>query len=236
MLIGGHGERFPLPGSVSDAMGLQQFERRLERMVEGAFAKAFRGELQPIEIGRRLIREMDLRRSVSVRGIVAPNAFVVVLSDEDYERFSSFQEALLKELTELAREHARNERYTLLGPITVDLGADPKLVVSTFEISAGVDENVDAIGGFLVLPDGRRVGVTSEPVSIGRMPDCVISLSDPNVSRHHAEVRREGSEVVVTDLGSTNGTRVNGAPIHHRQLSDGDVITVGRTAIRFEGT
>lgn len=225
-----------MPSSVSGAMGLQQFERRLERMVEGAFAKAFRGELQPIEIGRRLTREMDLRRSVSVRGIVAPNAFVVVLSDEDYERFSTFQEALSKELVELAREHARNERYTLLGPITVGLSADRKLVRSTFEISAEVDDNADAIAGYLVLPDGRRVGVTSEPVTIGRMPDCVIALSDPNVSRHHAEVSREGGEVIVTDLGSTNGTKVNGAPVRHRQLSDGDVVTVGRTALRFEGT
>jgi hypothetical protein len=217
-------------------MGLQQFERRLERMVEGAFAKAFRGELQPIEIGRRLTREMDLRRSVTVRGIVAPNAFAVVLADEDYERFSTFQDALLKELTELAREHARNESYTLLGPITVGLKADSNLVASTFEISAEVDENDEAVAGFLVLPDGRRVGVTSEPVSIGRMPDCVIALSDPNVSRHHAEVRRDGSEVFVTDLGSTNGTRVNGAPVHHRQLNDGDTITVGRTSLRYEGT
>ncbi len=225
-----------MPSSVSKAMGLQQFERRLERMVEGAFAKAFRGELQPIEIGRRLTREMDLRRSVSVRGIVAPNAFVVVLSDEDYERFSTFQEAFLKELTELGREHARNEGYTLLGPITVGFGADPKLARSTFEISAEVEDNAEAVAGFLVLPDGRRVGVTSEPVTIGRMPDCVIALSDANVSRHHAEVRRERDEVIVTDLGSTNGTRVNGAPVHHRQLTDGDVITVGRTALRFEGT
>jgi hypothetical protein len=225
-----------MPSSVSHAMGLQQFERRLERMVEGAFAKAFRGELQPIEIGRRLTREMDLRRSVSVRGIVAPNAFVVFLADEDYQRFSTFQEALVKELTELAREHARNEGYTLLGPISVGLDADRKLVRSTFEISAEVDDSAEAVAGYLVLPDGRRIGVTSEPVTIGRLPDCVVALSDPNVSRHHAEVRREGGEVTVTDLGSTNGTRVNGAPVHHRQLSDGDVVTIGRTALRFEGT
>jgi len=216
-------------------MGLQQFERRLERMVEGAFAKAFRGELQPIELGRRLTREMDLHRSVSVRGMVAPNSFVVVLSAPDYERFSGFADALGKELVDLARDHARNEGYTFLGPVSVDLRADKGLQPSTFEIAAQVDDDAEAIAGFVELPDGRRLGVTAEPITVGRMPDCSVPLADPNVSRHHAEIRREGDRVVLFDLGSTNGTKVNGAPVQSRELNDGDVITIGRTSLRFEG-
>ena len=104
-------------------MGLQQFERRLERMVEGAFARAFRGELQPIELGRRLTREMDLHRAVSVRGLVAPNQFEVALSRDDYERFEGFLDALAKELAEAAREHAHAEGYTFLG-VTEELIRD----------------------------------------------------------------------------------------------------------------
>jgi hypothetical protein len=215
-------------------MGLQQFERRLERMVEGAFARAFRGELQPIELGRRLTREMDLHRAVSVRGLVAPNVFEVVLSEDDYERFEGFLEALNKELVEAGRAHARSEGYTFLGPVVVEIGSDPALPRSTFEIASTVVENTETTTAWIVLPNDRKIGVGSEPVTIGRMPDCTVPLADPNVSRHHAEVRRDGDRVYLVDLGSTNGTRVNGVPVHQRQLADGDVIAVGITVLRFE--
>jgi hypothetical protein len=215
-------------------MGLQQFERRLERMVEGAFARAFRGELQPIELGRRLTREMDLHRAVSVRGLVAPNVFEVVLSEDDYERFEGFLEALNKELVEAGRAHARSEGYTFLGSVVVEIGSDPALPRSTFEIASNVVENTETTTAWIVLPNDRRIGVGSEPVTIGRMSDCTVPLADPNVSRHHAEIRRDGDRVYLIDLGSTNGTRVNGVPVHQRQLADGDVIAVGITVLRFE--
>ncbi len=217
-------------------MGLQQFERRLERMVEGAFARAFRGELQPIELGRRLTREMDLHRSVSVRGLVAPNVFEVVVSEDDYERFVGFLDVLGKELAEAAREHARTEGYTFLGPVVVKITSDPALPKSTFEIGSEVVENTETPVGWIVLPDDRRIGIGSEPVTIGRLPDCTVPLADPNVSRHHAEIRRDGDRVYLIDLGSTNGTRVNGIPIHQRQLADGDVVMVGTTAFRFQAS
>jgi hypothetical protein len=215
-------------------MGLQQFERRLERMVEGAFARAFRGELQPIELGRRLTREMDLHRAVSVRGLVAPNEFEVALSRDDYERFEGFLDALAKELAEAAREHAHTEGYTFLGAVAVEITSDGALPRSSFEIASEVVENTEKTAGWIVLPDERRVGVGAEPVTIGRMPDCTVPLADPNVSRRHAEIRRDGDRVFLVDLGSTNGTRVNGAPVHQRQLVDGDVVTVGITAFRYE--
>jgi hypothetical protein len=215
-------------------MGLQQFERRLERMVEGAFARAFRGELQPIELGRRLTREMDLHRAVSVRGLVAPNQFEVALSRDDYERFEGFLDALAKELAEAAREHAHAEGYTFLGAVVVEITSDAALPRSSFEIASEVVENAEKTAGWIVLPDERRVGVGAEPVTIGRMPDCTVPLADPNVSRRHAEVRRVGERVFLVDLGSTNGTRVNGVPVHQRQLVDGDVVTVGITAFRYE--
>ena len=217
-------------------MGLQQFEQRLERLVEGAFAKAFRGELQPVELGRRLTREMDLQRAISVRGLVAPNAFTVLLSEEDYERFGGFVDVLSRELVDAAREHARSEGYTFLGPVEVTVGWNEELSRSTFVISSEVVEGEELPGGWIVLPDGHRVPIGEEPVVIGRLPECEIPLADANVSRRHAELRRDGTSVVVEDLGSTNGTRVNGVPVRTQRLASGDLITVGITTFRFESS
>ena len=90
-------------------------------------------------------------------------------------------------------------------------------------------------GASVILPDGSRIVLGTEPIVIGRMPECTMVLTDPNVSRRHAEIRRRGSDVVVVDLQSTNGTRVNGIPVRERVLADGDDITVGTTTIlRFE--
>jgi hypothetical protein len=218
-------------------MGLQQFEERLERLVEGTMAKPFRSNLQPVEIGRRLTREMDLHRRVGVRGLIAPNAFAVTLAPADVERFSNFIDALSRELSDAAREHAKNEGYLFVGPVEVEIFEGPTLKSGRFTVEAEVREDAD--GGFLaelVLSDGRRVQIGSEPLVIGRLPECGVVLADSNVSRRHAELRRSGDSVVLTDLGSTNGTRVNGAPIRERVLVSGDEVSVGSTRLIFEMT
>jgi hypothetical protein len=216
-------------------MGLQQFEQRLERLVEGAFAKAFRSGLQPVEIARRLTREMDLQRTVGPRGVIAPNAFEVALAPSDIERFESFADALTSELADAAREHARTERYNFMGPVEVSLkpdqGVNPGSCLVNSEVKGGPGGGPSAS---LVLPDGRRVTMDESPLVIGRLAECSVVVEDSNVSRRHAEVRRDGPDVVVVDLGSTNGTRVNGAQVRTQRLNDGDEITVGRTSLRFE--
>jgi pSer/pThr/pTyr-binding forkhead associated (FHA) protein len=88
----------------------------------------------------------------------------------------------------------------------------------------------------LHLPDGSRVAIGDEPVSIGRQAECDVVLEDTNVSRRHAEVRRQGDEYVLVDLGSTNGSKVNGTRVKQQALSDGDEITLGKTLIRFEAS
>ena len=215
-------------------MGLQQFERRLERLVEGAFAKAFRGQLQPIELGRRLTREMDLRRAVGIHGSIVPNQFHVFLATDDFDRFAEFGGSLERELVAAVKEHAGREGYQFVGPVKVDLHVDPDLSVSTFAIESELVEGDDRPTDWLVFPDGRRVGIGSQLLTIGRLPECAIALDDPNVSRRHAQIRREGLDVVIVDLGSTNGTKINGVLIREHRLLPGDTITIGTTALRFE--
>jgi hypothetical protein len=217
-------------------MGLQQFERRLERLVEGVFARAFRSGLQPVEVGRRLTREMDLRRTVAPRGTLAPNAFTVLLSPADHDRFAPIEGELIDELVSVGREHARADGYIFLGPVTVELETDPDLSTGTMHITAEI-VNSGAGGAVLVMSDGQRITLGANPVRIGRLPGCDIVLADPNVSRRHAEVRRTDDGLggyLVADLGSTNGTRVNGIAIQSQRLEHGDEITVGGTRIRYE--
>ena len=216
-------------------MGLQQFEERLERLVEGTLSKPFRSSLQPIEIGRRLTREMDLHRRVGVHGLIAPNSFTVTLSPADVDRFANFIDALSRELADAAREHARIEGYSFMGPVDVQVYEGTRLRPGRFVVSAEVVEGPEE-GPYaeLVLPDGSRVALGDGPVTLGRLPECDVVINDPNVSRRHAEFRRVTDGVVVTDLGSTNGTRVNGAPVREQQLVSGDEITVGSTTLVFE--
>ncbi len=218
-------------------MGLRQFEQRLERLVEGVFARTFRSGLEPVEIARRIAREMDLHRAMGVNGMIAPNHFEVAISASDHKNFESYVQALNRELAEAVREHARDENYNFVGPVHVELVVDESLAPGEFLVASHM---VEAPGGApvgsLLLDDGRRAPISEDAVTIGRLPDCDIVLSDPNVSRRHAEVRRRGNDFVVIDLGSTNGTRVNGAGVRERRLADGDVITLGSTRIRFEAS
>lgn len=216
-------------------MGLQKFEGRLERMVDGTLSKAFRGELHPVEIGRRLTREMDLQRRLGVHGLISPNSFTVYLSTSDFDRFESFLDALVRELEEAAREHARTEDYVFVGPVTVTITEDTKLRRGRFNIVSEVEEGPSGLpAASIVLADGERIVLGPEPITIGRLPESAVVVTDPNASRRHAEIRRSGNDVVVVDLGSTNGTRVNGATVKERKLVDGDEIVIGTTVLRFQ--
>ena len=217
-------------------MGLKGFERRLERLVEGAFARAFKSSLRPVELGRRLVREMDDQRTVNVQGkVAAPNDFTVTLGPEDHEQFAEIEESLTRELSEAARGHAREEGYVFMGPVEVHLNLDPELRTGSFGLSARFKEGAGgSSGGSLVLPDGKRVRLGTGTVTIGRANECEVRLADTSVSRRHAEVRATGDGWSVADLGSTNGTKVNGAIVTERKLKDGDTISVGDSHLKYE--
>ena len=240
---------------------MQRFEHRLEGMVEGAFARAFRSELQPVEVASAMQREMDDRAAIVAQGrTLVPNDFVVELSDSDAERLGVYADSLGMELATMAREYAREQGYSFVGPVRIRFDAAPDLATGMFRIRSGVirgttlqdgeiREPVSDLprpaGGYpgaprlLVSgpdggPDGQRTYQLTGPVTIlGRGTDCDLRLVDPGVSRHHAELRAEGDQVVLVDLESTNGTFVNGQPVRRVQLADGTRITLGRTTLVF---
>ena len=219
-------------------MALKGFEKRLERMVEGTFARVFRSGIRPVELGRRLIREMDDNRSVDVRGrTLVPNQYAIELSEADFERFAEVSETLQRELAEAGREHARDEGYVFMGPVSVLLEMSAGQRTGAFQITGRMREGAGGVGaGSLLLPTGERLPLGEAVVTFGRRPGSTVQLADANVSRNHAEVRPHGNGWVLVDLGSTNGTRVNGTRISSHELTEGDEVAFGGTLITFEAS
>jgi hypothetical protein len=213
-------------------MGLRGIEDRLERLVEGSLTMPFRGPMQPIEISHRMLREMDLGRRVGVRGLLAPNHFAVSVSRADLDRFEGFTDALVHELAESARQHAANEGYSFIGPVEVELFESKRLKAGRVDIVASFFEG--EVQPSLVLPDGTSVPIAHTPVVIGRTPECDVVLGDTNVSRRHAQVALDDGAVVVTDLGSTNGTFLNGRRVTRATVRPGDELTIGTSRLRVE--
>jgi hypothetical protein len=234
---GGARERSPGLGNVAP-MGLKGFERRLEHAVEGVFSRVFKSGVRPIEIGRRLTREMDDQRTVDVRGrTVAPNSFTVAISPDDHDAFVDIADTLARELCDAAREHARDEGYAFLGPVETELVVEPTQRTGTFSIDARFREGPGGSGaGSLLLPSGERYVLREHAVVIGRLPECDITLVDPNVSRRHAEIRPRGDGFALVDLGSTNGSRVNGVRTTERELRDGDELGFGNIRLTFQAS
>lgn len=180
---------------------------------------------------------MDEQRSVDVQGRrIVPNVFTIRLSPRDQESFVDIEDILRSELADAAREYAREEGYHFVGSVNVDLAVDDGMKPGRFDVDAHLKQSdTDAGVGTLVLPSGERVDIGSEALIVGRTDDCGITLSDQNVSRHHAEVKTSNGRFVVSDLGSTNGTMVNGNRITtDHPLSNGDIVSFGSTYVRVE--
>ena len=225
-------------------MGLQGIERRLEQLVEGSFARVFRTHVRPVELGRRMVREMDLGTTVGVNGErVAPNAFECNVSPDDYARLIPFGETLVRELTDMVETYARDERFQLKGPAMVEIVTSEALRTGRFTVTAQIrpgHREATPIG-WLILSNGSVVAVrNADPIVIGRSNECDIVLSDPNVSREHTEVRIFNGRATVLDLGSLNGTKLNGrgvpADALGLPLAEGDRIQISTTTIKYTRT
>jgi len=232
---------------------LNEFERRLEGVIEGVFTKAFRGGLQPVELATRIIREMEAGKTVGVRQVWVPNRYVFHLSSPDRERFGQAERSLRRELEAVVREGAAERGWELVGPPEVEFETDPALKEGVFacetllvEAPTGQPGTSEAKGPrgpgearpaeIVLLEDGKpskAFPLAKDRVIIGRLDESDIVLDDPGASRRHAEVRRQDGDFVIADLGSTNGTMVNESTVGERTLEEGDRITIGRTVLEF---
>jgi len=216
------------------AMGLlDSFERGLERVVGGAFAKTFKSGVQPLELAAALRRELDTTAAVVSRErILVPNILTVRLSPADHARMVSLGEALIDELTQLLQQHATAQHYTFPGGISVTLEEDGRLTEGVVVVeSKSVKGRVEWTP--VVEINGDRHRLTRSRTIIGRGSEADITIADTGTSRKHIEILWDGERAQVTDLGSTNGSRLDGAPVSRAVLPPDSVIEIGRTRIVF---
>jgi Protein of unknown function (DUF3662)/FHA domain len=250
-------------------MVLRGIEQRLERIFEGVFGRAFRTNVQPVELARKLAKEMDEHRSTSVTRVYVPNEYTIYLSPGDRGQFEGYENSLVSELEEYLSEHAARENYALLTPPRITFETDEDLGVGEFGIAtrmaqhgrraeqeappvipppgatmvykprtqpteaASVDElGVEREVAVLSWGGGRSVLDKRRSV-LGRSRDADVRIEDPNISRRHAEIVQEGSAYWLVDLGSTNGTEVDGRRVQRARLDDGSSFTLGETTVTF---
>jgi hypothetical protein len=247
---------------------LRSLENKIAGLVEGTFSRAFRSEVRPVEIARKLAREMEEHKSSSVSRTYAPNEYRVFLSPRDRERFADYEDALAQELAGYLLEHARRERLVLLTSPVVEFETDDRLGLGEFGIQTrmappeGQEDDeapVEQSGRTmvystserhsqpleerarsraetaLVVLGGKRMVVGPAGATLGRSRKCDIVVDDPNVSREHAEVRPRGGSWVLRDLGSTNGSSINGRRTEGAEvLKPGDEIELGTSTMTFE--
>jgi hypothetical protein len=227
---------------------VQRFEQRLERAISSAFARTFRSAVQPVEIAASLTREIDNAGQVLSRDrVLVPNAFRVELSEGDYERLSAYGPTLAAELDRTVHEHVADQKYTLAGPVDIELERRSDLSTGQFFVSSRANAPVTPAANARLTDTGvRRAPVVLEvngmrhPVVepglvLGRGEEADLRINDPGISRRHAEIRiassPEGMTVSVVDLGSTNGTQVDGRRVQQALLRDGSEIVVGSTSV-----
>ena len=260
---------------------LRNLESRIAGLFEGTFSRAFRSEVRPVEIARKLTREMEEHKTLSLSRTYVPNEYRVYLSPRDRERFEEFEDTLVSELVGYLLEHARRERLVMMARPVVEFETDDRLGLGEFGIQTRVVSHEDgdedrsaavvergapvappepegsgrtmvySTAGrvseplqehararqqtALVIMGGRRIVVGSDGATFGRSRQCDVTVDDANVSRTHVEIRPRGGSWVLTDLGSTNGSRLNGRQVQAPEvLKPGDEIELGTTVLTFE--
>jgi FhaA, N-terminal domain/FHA domain len=244
---------------------LQRFEKRLEGLVEGAFAKVFKGVVHPVEILNAMQREAEAHKAILVGGrTLVPNRYVIDLSPYDHSRLAPYAAALAQELAQSQAEFIGEQAWTVYGDVIVEIERGDGLDTGMFRVSAEVytadqhqgPAHFDAapqyqayppqgqgpMGGppppggrnvRLVSGDGRTYPLAIGQTVIGRGDQANMRLPDVGISRRHARLDFDGSQVVLTDLGSTNGTMVNGQRVSAVALNPGDMIQLGTTTLTF---
>lgn len=239
---------------------MSRVERFIERLVERPSARLFRTRLQPIQVLRRIERAMEAGRDADGQRGLVPDRYVVHLHPDDFAGFEPPQ-AVAGELASGALSFARARGYALRDRPRVTLQPEPTLRPGEVDVDAEVSPLPDSVvaADAAILDSGtrvfevpvvrapdvviqvsepgraaRQVPLTGAPVRIGRAPECELVLKDSRVSRRHARLQARDGVFVLTDLGSTNGTRVNGHRITELVLGAGDRILIGDTNLVVE--
>ncbi len=222
---------------------LDRFEQGVERVVNGAFQKAFRAEVKPVELASALRREVDQRAAVVGHDrTVVPNEFTIELSDADHEQVVSWgEETLADELAANVTEHAARQRYAFVGAVGVTFEVVDDLETGRFRVTsqtvrgavAPATTTTPSARHPLLDIDGQRYLLTGPVTIIGRGSEADIIVDDPGISRRHLEIRVTQDGVIASDLGSTNGLFVEGHQVPAATLLDGNTLTIGRTRIMF---
>ncbi|WP_435869477.1 FhaA domain-containing protein [Agrococcus sediminis] len=212
---------------------LDSIERGLEKAVNGAFAKTFRAGVEPVELASALKRELDTNASVVSRDrILVPNRLTVRLAPSDFQRLRRLGDALLDELTGTLQTHARQSGYSFPGPIDLGLTPDEAMTTGMFEISSDTEAG-EVVWTAVVDIKGKRHTLRKGRTVIGRGSDADITVDDAGASRKHAEIVWDGTRAQVSDLGSTNGTTLNGRALKSALLEPDSIIDIGATRIVY---
>tara|TARA_S200000501_G_scaffold100320_1_gene93779 strand:+ start:616 stop:1275 length:660 start_codon:yes stop_codon:yes gene_type:complete len=215
---------------------LKRIEQKLEKLVEGTFTRVFPSSVKPIELGKRIRRVLEDKKTIGVQGqIIIPNRYVISLSLKDLENIESIQESIQREISSSIRDHANDENYHFQGTLTVEILSNSSLKTGSIEVDGLFEENK---GGFppgsLIDENGKRLIITEQKLSIGRDTKSTMQVVDVEVSRNHAEIRLLNTSFVLIDLQSTNGTFVNGQRVQEHTLQNFDQIKIGSTILLFQ--
>jgi hypothetical protein len=238
---------------------LAALERRLERMFERPAARLFAAPIQPVQLQRRLERALEVERVTSGGRVHAPDEYSVHLNPSDLETMRGETSDLERELADALVARARERGYFLRGSPIVRIVGDAETPRGEAHVGARVSGAEGAVDGDaapieatavyrapsvatplaeLVVSEPafgtRRVRLDGPLVRIGRGGENQVVLADPKVSRHHGELRVRRGTLVYRDLGSTNGSLVNGTKISEMAVGLGDRIEVGDTTIVVE--
>ena len=210
-----------------------RLEHGLERAVNTAFAKTFKSGVQPVELTAALRREVDTKASVVARDrILVPNIFTVSLARADYDRMVSMGPTLIDELVRQLTKHAQTQGYQFSGPIEVTLAHSEDLSIGLLAVSSESVTGTVTWAGVLDI-DGRRYPLKRGRTVIGRGTDAEITVNDSSISRKHVEILWDGSRAQANDLGSTNGSLLNGRKLTSSALESGATIEMGATRVTF---
>ena len=222
-----------------------RFEKKVEGAVSGAFARAFKGDVQPVEIAARLQRELDAEAKLLSRDKrLVPNEFKVRLSQHDHDKLAPYATTLHAELATALRNHAREMGYVFNGPVKVVFELDSSLPTGRFTVDSEAVAGITPRSGRasetsinrapLVLEvNGTRHPLQPPGLVIGRGSDADLRINDPGISRRHAQIRVNAAgpqvQIDIVDLGSTNGITVDGQRVQQAALQEGSRIEIGST-------